>query len=218
MENTATTYNIVEFQNYLVNGNYEKCSEFIHNILKENSDIKYIYDEILKKSMYWIGEMWAVNKITVATEHLASAIVETILSEVYFKVLTQEKTNKKVVVACTENEFHQVGIKMVSDIFQMNGWQVQFLGANTSTGDLIRMIEKVNPDILALSLSIPFNLPTLDKMLDRIKSKFPDIFILIGGQAFLHGGFDVLEKYQKIIYKPGLKELDDFLKEEMLNE
>jgi len=212
MNNTVKTNDINEFQNYLVEGNYEKCSEFVHDILKKDADIKFLYDEIIKKSLYRIGEMWEASKITVATEHLASAIVETILSEVYFKVITQNKIEKTVVVACTENEFHQVGIKMVSDIFQMNGWQVHFLGVNTSTEELIQLIEKVNPDMLAISLSIPFNLPTLEKALDKIKSHFPDLFVLVGGQAFLHGGLDVLEKYNKIMYKPDLNELEEFLK------
>lgn len=212
MNKTVENYNIKEFQNYLVDGNYEKCSEFIHNVLEENDDIKVVYDEILKKSLYTVGELWEASKISVATEHLASAIIETILSEIYFKVFTENKIDKTVVVACTENEFHQVGVKMVSDIFQMNGWQVHFLGANTAIGQIIETIEKVNPDILALSLSIPFNLPTLDRMLDKIKSHFPDLFVLVGGQAFLHGGFDVLEKYNQLIYKPNLQELDDFLK------
>ena len=217
MNNATKSYDVIEFQEYLLSGNYEKCSEFIKNILEENQDIKYIYDEILKKSLYRIGELWEANKISVATEHLASAIVETILSEASYKILSQNQINKTVVVACTENEFHQVGVKMVSDIFQQNGWIVHFLGANTSSDDLLQMIEKVNPDILALSLSIPFNLPTLDKMLDRIKTRFPNLFILTGGQAFLHGGFDVLEKYNKIVYKSDLNKLDEFLKLETLN-
>lgn len=212
MNKAVENYNVKEFQNYLVDGNYEKCSEFIHNVLEENDDIKVVYDEILKKSLYTVGELWEASKISVATEHLASAIIETILSEIYFKVFTENKIDKTVVVACTENEFHQVGVKMVSDIFQMNGWQVHFFGANTDIGQIIETIEKVNPDILALSLSIPFNLPTLDRMLDKIKSHFPDLFVLVGGQAFLHGGFDVLEKYNQLIYKPNLQELDDFLK------
>lgn len=217
MNNMVQTFDVKQFQDYLVEGNYEKCSEFIHNVLKENDDIKFIYDEILKKSMYSIGEMWEASKISVATEHLASAIVETILSEIYFKVFTENKIEKTVVVACTENEFHQLGVKMVSDIFQLNGWQVHFMGANTGIGELIQNIKKANPDILALSLSIPFNLPALDNMLDKIKSEFPDLYILVGGQAFLHGGLEVLEKYSNLIYKPNLNELDDFLKLKIVN-
>jgi MerR family transcriptional regulator, light-induced transcriptional regulator len=208
-------YDFAEFQNHLLSGNYEKCSEFVKTILDEDIDIKLLYDEFLKKSLYNIGVLWETGKITVATEHLASAIVETILSEVYFKIITQNKINKTAVLACTENEFHQIGIKMVSDIFEKNGWHVHFLGANTTTEELISFMASIHADILAISLSIPFNLPTLEKMLIKIRTQFPELHILIGGQAFLHGGFDVLEKFRNLIYKADLNELDKFLKVEI---
>lgn len=212
MVENINKYDFTDFQNNLVSGNYEECTEFVRTILNEDVDIKQLYDEILKKSLYNIGEMWETGKITVATEHLASAIVETILSDVYFKIITQNKINKTAVLACTENEFHQIGIKMVSDIFEQNGWHVNFSGANTTTEELIAVIGSVQPDVLAISLSIPFNLPTLEKMLIRIRAQFPELYILIGGQAFLHGGFDVLQKFSKVIYKADLNELDEYLK------
>jgi methanogenic corrinoid protein MtbC1 len=211
MVENINKYDFADFQNNLVAGNYEECSEFVKTILNEDGDIKQLYDEILKKSLYNIGEMWESGKISVATEHLASAIVETILSDVYFKIITQNKINKTAVLTCTENEFHQIGIKMVNDIFEKNGWHVHFLGANTTTEELMSLIESVHPDILAISLSIPFNLPTLEKMLVKIRDKFPELYILVGGQAFLHGGFDMLNKFNKIIYKADLNELDEYL-------
>lgn len=215
MVENSNKYDFTEFQSYLVSGDYEKCSELVKTILNEGGDIKLLYDGILKKSLYNIGELWETGKITVATEHLASAIVETILSEVYFKIITQNKINKTAVLACTENEFHQIGIKMVTDIFENNGWHVHFLGANTITEELISLIGTIHPDILAISLSIPFNLPSLEKMLTKIRAQYPDLYIFVGGQAFLHGGFEILKKFQNIIYKADLNELDEFLKMEI---
>lgn len=216
MEPNIKKYDYAEFRDYLVAGDYEKCSEFVKTILDKNVGVRQLYDDILKKSLYNIGEMWAESKITVATEHLASAIVETILSEVYFKVITQNKINKSVVVACTENEFHQIGSKMVSDVFQMNGWNVHYLGINVPTVELISSIETLSPDILAISLSIPFNFPMLEKTLITVKSKFPELFVLVGGQAFIHGGIDALKGFKNLIYKPDLNALDEFLKLEMV--
>ncbi|MDA3928258.1 MAG: cobalamin-dependent protein [Prolixibacteraceae bacterium] len=208
-------YDFTEFQNNLVSGDYEKCSEFVKSIVANEVDIKQLYDDILKRSLYNIGEMWETGKITVSTEHLASAIVETILSEIYFKIITQNKSNKTAVLACTENEFHQIGIKMVSDIFEKNGWHVSFSGTNTTSEYLIEQIESLHPDILAISLSIPFNFPTLEKMIVEIREKYPDLYILVGGQAFLHGGLDRLQKFSKLIYKANLDDLDEYLKQEV---
>ena len=217
MANNLDKYDYLKFQSYLSSGDYEKCSDFVKIILDDEFEVKQLYDEILKRSLYNIGELWETGKITVATEHLASAIVETILSEVYFKIITKNKIKKSVVLTCTENEFHQIGIKMVSDIFEKNGWHIHFLGANTTTEELFSLIKSVQPDVLAISLSIPFNLPTLEKMLVKIRNQFPELYILVGGQAFLHGGFDVLKKFRNVIYKADLNELDELLKIELVD-
>ena len=101
---------------------------------------------------------------------------------------------------------------MVADIFEMNGWDAHFLGANTPTKELIDFIKNINPDILALSLSIYFHLPVLETMLQSITKELPELFILVGGQAFRHGGKEVLEKYKNVIYKPDLKSIEVLIK------
>ena len=142
------------------------------------------------------------NKISVATEHLASAIVEAILNELYAIIASKKNINKKVIACCVENEFHQIGIKMINDVFEMNNWKAHFLGSNLPTKDLIKFIDIVKPNLLAISLSIYFHLPILDTMLSRIREEFKDLPIIIGGQAFQHGGEEILKSHNNVIYLP----------------
>ncbi|MCX6162429.1 MAG: cobalamin-dependent protein [Ignavibacteriae bacterium] len=201
-----------EFLNSLISGNRLTSSKLANNILNQRVSIKELYENIIKKALYDIGVLWEFNKISVATEHLASAIVEAILNELYLKVISEEKINKTVITACVENEFHQIGIKMVSDVFEMNGWNVHFLGANTPAKELIDFIKITKPDVLALSLSIYFNLPVLENMIQMIRKEFPVLPILVGGQAFRHGSQNVLLKYDNVIYKSDLNSTDLFIK------
>ena len=201
-----------EFLKALISGNRSKCSELSKIYLNNDDSIKVLYETIIKKSLYEVGELWEYNKISVATEHLASAIVEGILNEFYFKIISGHKINKTVVVSCVENEFHQIGIKMISDVFEMNGWNAYFLGANTPTNELISFAKAIKPDIFAISLSIYFHLPILEKMIPIIRKEFPELPILVGGQAFRHGGQEILLKYENVIYKPDLNSTELFIK------
>ena len=201
-----------EFLNALISGNRLKCSELSKNYLDNDVSIKVLYETIIKKALYEVGELWEYNKISVATEHLASAIVEGILNELYSKIISSNKINKTVIVSCVENEFHQIGIKMINDLFEMNGWNSYFLGANTPTSELISFSEIIKPDIFAISLSIYFHLPILEKMILNIRKEFPELPILVGGQAFRHGGQEVLLKYENVIYKPDLNSTELFIK------
>lgn len=200
-----------EFFDSLINGERTKCSILAIKFLEKNS-LQELYENILKKALYDIGELWEYNKISVATEHLASAIVESILNECYYKTSFKEK-NKKVLLACIESEYHQIGIKMVSDIFELNGWKSHFLGANTPLHALISYARAIKPDLIALSISIYFHFPELEKMIQIIREHFPDLPILIGGQAFRHGGINILTKYENVIYKEDLKSIELFIQQ-----
>ena len=201
--------------NNLLAGNKELCSNIIQDKLKTGIPIKKLYEDTLKTALYKVGELWEFNKISVATEHLASAIVEAILNEVYNDIVSGEKNQKSVIVSCVEQEFHRIGIKMVSDIFEMNGWNSYFLGANTPTSELLSFAEIIKPDIFAISLSIYFHLPMLETMITETRKKFPNIPILVGGQAFSKGGKDVIAKYNNVIYLPDSDSVDLYIKKNL---
>jgi methanogenic corrinoid protein MtbC1 len=201
-----------DFLHALILGKHSLCSELVHAYLAEQVSIKELYGEIITKALYDVGELWEYNKISVATEHLASAIVEAILNQLYFEIISKEKKGKTVIAACVENEFHQIGIKMISDIFEMNGWNALFLGSNTPTSELISFIRLKNPDLLAISLSLYFHLPDLEKMIQKVQKEFPKLPILVGGQAFQHGGTDIILKYDNVVFKPDLNSTEIFIK------
>jgi MerR family transcriptional regulator, light-induced transcriptional regulator len=203
-----------EFLTLLLSGNHALCSQFAQNyVFTKNVPIQSLYENVLKKALYEVGELWETNQISVATEHLASAIVEAILNEFYSSIISEQRVNKKVIVSCVENEYHQIGIKMISDIFEMNGWNTHFLGANTPNNELIYYITIINPDMLALSLSLYYHFPKLEEMIIKIKAVMPGLPILVGGQAFTHGGQEVLAKYDNVIFKPDIYSTEAYIKQ-----
>jgi MerR family transcriptional regulator, light-induced transcriptional regulator len=212
MSDSAIQSKQKEFLNFLIKGDHAMCSGLAKEIFSTYT-LSDLYENIFKKSLYDIGEMWEYNKISVATEHLSSAIIEAILNEFYSNINSADKIDKSVIVACVENEFHQIGIKMISDIFEINGWNSYFLGANTPTSELIEFAKTIKTDMLAISLSIYFNLPKLEIMIQHIRKEFPALPILVGGQAFSHGGQNVMLRYDNVIYKPDLRSTDIFIKE-----
>jgi methanogenic corrinoid protein MtbC1 len=197
----------------LLAGDRKQSSKIVHEHINQNDmSVRELYETMIKPALYEVGDMWQEGKISVATEHLASAIVEAILNELYYRVVSAEGTDEhSVVVSCVENEYHQIGIKMVADVFEMNGWNAHFLGANTPTRELIRFIDGMKPDLLALSVSIYFHIPDLEKMIQNIRYSFADIQILVGGQAFRHGGREVLKKYPNVYFIPDLPALEYFI-------
>jgi len=168
----------------LLQGNRIKCSGIARQFLSNNPSILDLYEQVFKNALYEIGRLWETNQISVATEHMATAITEGILNELFETLVSKKRMNRRVVVACVEHELHQVGVKMVADTFEMYGWESFFLGTGIPIHELIRFIHEVKPDVVAISLTVYFNFASLVKMLENLRAEFPELQILIGGQAF----------------------------------
>ena len=200
-----------EFLNGLLVGNRLLCSEIINKLVNEKVRINDIYENIIRAALYDVGDYWERGEISVASEHMASAIVESILNELYSKIISKSRMDNTVVACSVENEAHQIGIKMVADIFEIHGWNVHFLGANTPLKDLIKFIEIVNPKIVALSVSIYFHINMLEEMIERIRVLFSQTLIIVGGQGLRYSQKDITGKYPNLLYFPDLYKLEDFI-------
>jgi methanogenic corrinoid protein MtbC1 len=182
-------------------------------MLESGVPVKEIYTDVIKRSMYRIGQLWENDRTSIAREHQATKITEIMISLIYPYILKVPKIDKKVIVTCTDKEFHELGARMVSDIFELNGWKSIYLGANTPKDELIRLIEEENPDVVAISINFYINIVRLIKEIELISEKCPDLQIVVGGQAFSNGNKELLEKYDNVKYISCLDSLEDFIKE-----
>jgi MerR family transcriptional regulator, light-induced transcriptional regulator len=200
-----------EFVEALLKGNKPVCSRILHDHLDKDPDLLHLYEKLLRPAMYWIGELWEQNRISVATEHLASSITDSLLNEAYLRTLTPSEGVKSVILSCIEKEEHQIGIKMVSDVFELAGWKTYFLGAKTPVQELIRFAKQIQPTAIALSLSIYSHLPFLLQALESIQKSLPEIHIYTGGQAFRYGGTEEVNRFQNVYVITDLYELKNFI-------
>ena len=193
----------------LLAGDRETCAATVQALLKAGTGLKLLYVGLLQRAQYQVGELWEQEKISVAVEHLSTAITQRMLSLIQAQTLQGARRNRTIVVACVADEFHQLGGRMVADFCELRGWRGYFLGANTSVGDLLQLIVQRKPDLLGLSLSIYFNLPKLIAALDEVTVTYPNLPILVGGQAFRWGAQDALKPYPNAAYMESLDALEE---------
>jgi len=195
----------------LLKGARNECITIVDDLIDQNVAIEKIYTQIFQRALYQVGEYWEMNKISVATEHMATALTETLMIRLQPKIFSIERIGKKAVVACIANEYHQVGAKMIADIFEMNGWDGYFIGANTPLKDLIHFIKEQKPDLIGLSLSIYFNMPELSKVLAELRENFTETPILVGGQAFRWGGAEIVAQFNGVALITGIDTLQKYI-------
>ncbi len=195
----------------LLTGSRIECEKAVKDFRKGNHSIIELYENVFKTSLYKIGELWEYNKISVAVEHMATTITEGIMNELYPEIISLRRLSKKIVISCVENEAHQVGSKMVADIFEKNGWDTYYLGANTPINELNEFCNLTKPDLIGLSLSIYYNIPVLLMEITKIRQT-SNVPILIGGQALKRKGQEVAGKFNDVYYMENLQEIENYIK------
>jgi MerR family transcriptional regulator, light-induced transcriptional regulator len=196
----------------LLAGDRNGCSGIVSQLLDDGIPIRQLYVGLLQRSLYEVGVLWEQNRISVAREHVATATTEFLLNLVYPRIFAEEHCGRTAVVACVANEQHLLGARMVADIMELNGWHSHFLGANTPVAELLALITETRPDLLALSLSLHSNLPSLLSTVAQVRLSFPELPLIVGGQAFRWGGIELLDGFSGVTLLDTIDQLEDLVR------
>lgn len=155
--------------------------------LKGNTDIKLMYDHLFQVVLYETGYLWQIGRIGIANEHYITAFTQFMMSQFYDELFSNEKNNKHLVAAAVGNEIHEIGIRMIADMFEYYGWNTHYLGANIPTEAMISHLKKHPTDIVAFSITMPNHLKRLETVIQAIKAEetLTDLKIIVGGQPFM---------------------------------
>jgi MerR family transcriptional regulator, light-induced transcriptional regulator len=197
----------------LLEGDRPNCSRIVQDSCLAGAGVKDLYLNLFQRSLYQVGDLWEQHRISVAVEHLATAITERVMAIVQPGLFSGAVRERSLIVACVADEYHQLGARMVADLAELHGWRGFFLGANTPIEGLLQMIEQHKPDLLGLSLSIYSNLPGLVRGLDAVHAVFPGLPVMVGGQAMRPrwGGSAALRGYSDVRPVATLGELEQEL-------
>ena len=197
------------FYNALVDGDKDKCASIVQLLLSDGVNLKEVYVELFQKSLYRIGKLWDHNQMSIPEEHLATQIIESLISR--FAPVSKSESVKKVVVTCIDKEFHAIGAKMVSHVFELEGWKTYYLGASVPTKEIIKFVKQIDPEVIALSWSLYLNLGRFLEVVDHLTKFFPTKKVLIGGQALAENSDKILKKYKNVVYIDSLNSLESYL-------
>jgi methanogenic corrinoid protein MtbC1 len=174
------------FEAALLAGRQREALGIVDACLDNGRSLVDLELHVILPALYQIGEKWHANKVTVAQEHLATAIVQSVMTAGLLRSQPPRMIGKKVLLACVAGNSHAIGLRMVSDGFQLAGWDVQFLGANVPTSALVGQAIAWKPDLLGLSVSFA-------QQLRVVKDVIADLDARLGGArpAVIIGGLAV---------------------------
>lgn len=173
------------FLTALLRGQRRAALNIALDALEQGMSISDFHEEICAKALWTVGEMWERNRIAVADEHMATAVAQYVIGQIYSRWPLPDERRGNVIVTGVEGEMHQLGGNIFADILEAQGWTAYFLGSNLPHSGILRKIQEHDADAVCISVTMPFNLPQARKLVVSIRSRFGSrVRILLGGQAF----------------------------------
>ena len=151
--------------------------------------IPELYRDVLARILADTGAAWQTGKTAIWEEHLASSTVRTIVEILYPGVLKAKAAvapaGRSVLLACPPEEGHDLGLRMVSDRFDMAGWTTFFLGPDTPVAEIADAARRLGVDAVVMSSSTHFHRVAVRHAVDALKKELPGTDIWVGGPAFV---------------------------------
>jgi methanogenic corrinoid protein MtbC1 len=142
-----------------------------------------VYLHVLQPALYEVGARWSRAEISVAQEHLATAAAQSTMAWLAARFTRSERTGRgRIVIACAEDELHSVGIRMVADFLDADGWDVTWIGAMTPSAGLTELARGARA--VAISAALPERIPLVRRAVAALRELPGAPFVLVGGQAF----------------------------------
>lgn len=172
------------FVQAILQGSRAAALNVVLEALKNGATAEDIYVDLLQEAMYRVGRKWENNEITVAQEHVATAITQYVVSVLYGQLPRKDTSRGNVVITATQGEQHQVGPMMLADYLEQDGWNVRFLGANVPAKDIAKTVETHQAEVLGISVTMLFSLPRVQEIIQLCREKCANLRVAVGGQAF----------------------------------
>lgn len=151
-----------------------------------------LYQRVITPAMHEIGVLWQRGALTVADEHLATALTNRVLAALRGPPGERrgagdgaggERSRGRALLAAVEGERHALGLRMAADVLEDAGYEALYLGVDVPTEALLRAVESLSPDLVGLAATLSSLAPRLEAVAGEVRRAHPRLRLLVGGQA-----------------------------------
>lgn len=178
-----------KYLNKLLTGDNSNADELLYQALDNGKSLQYIYLNILQPVLVEIGKLWETNQIEVFQEHFMTNHIYTVLDKL--KDRTTKKKNEKyahknILLISVSGEQHQIGLRMINNLLEINGFKTFYLGTNLPNRSVLKAIKNYEADLLLISVTLIEHLNQARNLIQSIRNNKSarDIDIIVGGAAF----------------------------------
>jgi methanogenic corrinoid protein MtbC1 len=170
----------------LLAGDRRAAAALVLHAVAGGLPVEDVYLDVFQVTQQELGRLWQMNRISVADEHYCTAATQLLMSQLYPVIFATARAGRRIVVACVPEELHEIGARMVADLFEMKGWDSFYLGANTPVGGVVSTVIRRRAHLVAISATMSHHVGAVVDLVRAIRAR-PEagaVPILVGGRPF----------------------------------
>ncbi|MEY4668993.1 MAG: hypothetical protein RL518_1692 [Pseudomonadota bacterium] len=174
-----------EYAAAVLDGNADEAQRVLDQGLASGVIPSKLYLEVLMPVQVDIGARWHKGEVSIPQEHIATQITLRQMTRLKGLLKTRLKLGLKAVVSSVEGDQHFIGAQAVADFLSVDGWEVDFLGADVPTDHLVPFSKARGAHLVCVSCSLTGLVPVASKLVQELKKLNPAPKVILGGAAFL---------------------------------
>ncbi len=169
----------------LLEGDWRTADAVLRAGLARGLKLHALGDLLIAPALHRVGDLWEAGRLNVAQEHVATATAQAALALATAHMEAVPRHSGRALFACVAKNRHALGVRVVADAFEDDGWRVRYLGPDVPTGDLVRDIAAWRPHVVGLSVAMPEHEAAAAEAVRAIRHEFEENSprILLGGLA-----------------------------------
>ncbi|HEX2059886.1 MAG TPA: cobalamin-dependent protein [Thermoanaerobaculia bacterium] len=175
-----------EYLRALLRGSRHDAMQLVTEALDSGVPLRDVYRQVFEPVQQEIGRLWQLNQVSVAQEHFCTAATQHIMTQLYGRIFSGARKEQRAVAMCVGRELHEVGLRIITDLLELDGWQTWYLGASVPPAAAVQLCVDHHADFLLVSATLPPHLAEVMELVRvfRARPELERAKVIVGGRAF----------------------------------
>lgn len=146
-------------------------------------DVQTTYLDVVTHAQREVGRLWHTAKLGVHEEHLVTSTTLNLMTLLANRAQPARQVHKTAIGAAPGDDAHDVGVRMIMDLFTIAGWRSICLGSHLPGSDVAAAVRDFAADLLVLSATLITHLMPVREAIRMARRESPGVKVMVGGLA-----------------------------------
>ncbi|MFN0060390.1 MAG: B12-binding domain-containing protein [Planctomycetota bacterium] len=183
---TPTGRLAAEYLVQLLEGKQQNAFDLVLSAVDRGLPVRSAYMEVVVPAQQELGRLWMLDEISIGEEHQCTAASMRLLTLLHAHAPRGAPQALSVLGAAVSDNQHELGIRVIMDFFDLEGWRSVYLASGVPVADLCKSLHDFDADLLALSVTLTPQIESARCMIAELRSQpeICDMPVMVGGGAF----------------------------------